>query len=54
LKRKGKIAEGEELFRIATQMRRLLEISILKDLGITRGAIQRFINRWEEVDFVSV
>ena len=54
LKRKGKIAEGEELFRIATQMRRLLEISILKDLGITGGAIQRFINRWKKVDFVSV
>jgi hypothetical protein len=47
LKRKGKIAEGEELFRIATQMRRLLEISILKDIGITGTAIQRFINRWQ-------
>jgi hypothetical protein len=54
LKRKGKIAEGEELFRIATQMRRLLEISILRDLGIIGTAIRRFINRWQEVDFVSV
>lgn len=54
LKRKGKIAEGEKLFRIATQMRRLLEISILKDLGIAGKAIQRFINRWQDADFVSV
>jgi hypothetical protein len=41
LRRDGRVAEGEELFRLTEAMRALLEVSFLQDLGISLAAINK-------------
>ena len=45
LKEKGKVAEGAELALMLCQMRSLLEICFLKDLGIEGAPISRIIEK---------
>ena len=49
----GKVATGVELFELTFQMRALLEICILSDLGIKGGPIERIIQRVQQVRVIS-
>ncbi len=54
LRESGKIAEGLELHRMCYQMKALLEICMLKDIGIDGSPIERVINRVNAMRFYGV
>jgi hypothetical protein len=55
LKGKGKVTDDiEEMVRLASQMRTLLGICILKDLEITGAPITRLIERHKKMEIVSL
>jgi hypothetical protein len=53
-KDKGKVAPFQELGLLLAQMRALLQICILKDLGITGKPIARVIQNYKDIRFVSI
>lgn len=54
MKTKGKIAEGADLFQITLQMKTLIEVVVLKDLGIQGRPIERVIKGVKDMRFISV
>jgi len=54
LRTKRKIAEGEDLLRLTCQMQALIEICVLKDLGIQGAPIKRIIHRTNSYQYSSL
>ena len=54
LQRRGKVAGFDATLLLSWQMRALLEICVLKDLGVNGPPIQKIINRFKRVTFFSV
>jgi hypothetical protein len=54
LRQKRKIAEGDELTRLVQQMRTLLSVCILKDLGISGASLSRLITNLAKLRLVSL
>jgi len=54
LRRKGKIAEGDELIRMVWQMRTLLGLCALKDLGIGGAPLSRIVQQFTKTRLVSL
>jgi hypothetical protein len=51
---KGKVAQGAELMKLALILEYLLEICLLKELGITGEAISRILDRASDIQFVEL
>lgn len=54
LRRRGKVAEVTQLAKIMIQMRGLLEICFLRDLGLPETAVKRVVARVRQVEFISL